>query len=310
MLYEENPKFLTEVMNELVNEDLGERIGVRFRQQAYKGTSIPDGLILQPAFTIYIETKNWGWFDNPQLENHLKALNNESPGFKALLALAKFESDDRKMFTRIRQLCAKEYKDSIIFEEVSFENFVQALEHLLLPKNLADAVAEFRVYLDEQDLLPSWKRKLDVVNCARIPNDILLGNVYMCPMAGGAYSHLRCKYFGMYRNQTIEQIALIEAVVDIEAPNKAEVKWQNVPGPKEEFKKRAEAKLNKLRPSAFPTRVFLLGPLHATNCRRDRKGGMWGSKKYFDVSFLKVDEVEQLAAKLMNLSWSDFEAKS
>ena len=57
MVYEENPKFLAEVLTSLVGEELGERIGVKFQQQAKKTSSVPDGLILQPAFTIYIETK-------------------------------------------------------------------------------------------------------------------------------------------------------------------------------------------------------------------------------------------------------------
>ena len=42
MLYEENPKFLAEVMSTLVGEDLGERIGVKFRQQERKDSAVPD----------------------------------------------------------------------------------------------------------------------------------------------------------------------------------------------------------------------------------------------------------------------------
>src|SRR5271157_4108725 len=38
-----------------------------------------------------------------------------------------------------------------------------------------------------------------------------------------AYNHQRCKYFGMCRNKHIEQVALIEAVVDVEAKGKATV---------------------------------------------------------------------------------------
>ena len=75
MLYEENPEFLAEAMNELVGEDFGKEIGVNFSQQEHKGSSVPDGLILQSAFTIYIETKNWDWFQDEQLENHLAALD-------------------------------------------------------------------------------------------------------------------------------------------------------------------------------------------------------------------------------------------
>jgi hypothetical protein len=310
MLYEENPKFLAEVMSTLIGEDLGERIGVSFRQQERKESSVPDGLILQPAFTIYIETKLWDWFYHEQIEKHLAALNEESPGLKALIALANFETADREKFTPIRQLCADQYKGSIVFEEVSFEDFVQALQLPHLPKNLADAVADFRAYLDEQNLLPSWERLLDVVNCAGIPDDVFVGNVYMCPATGGSYNHQRCKYFGMYRSKRIERIALIEAVVDVEAIGRATVKWQNVPGSEEELKRLAEAKIEKFRPNDLPTRVFLLGPLYVTDCQKDSPGGMQTSKQYFDIGPLKVDGAEHLARALSGMTWSALRARS
>ena len=310
MLYEENPKFLAEVMSTLVGEDLGERIGVKFRQQERKDSSVPDGLILQPAFTIYIEIKNWDWFYHEQLEKHLAALNEESPGLKALIALANFETTDREKFGLIRRLCAEQYKGSIVFEEVSFEDFVQALQLPHLPKNLADAVADFRSYLDEQNLLLSWERLLDVVNCARTADEVLVGNVYMCPMTGGAYNHQRCKYFGMCRNKRIEQVSLIEAVVDVEAAGSETVKWQNVLRPKDELKKLAKGKVEKLRPNDFPTRVFLLGPLYATDCQKDNPGGMFGSKQYFDVGPLKMDGAEHLARALSGKTWSEIRALS
>ena len=306
MLYEENPKFLAEVMSTLIGEDVGERIGVNFSQQERKGSAIPDGLILQRAFTIYIETKNWDWFYQSQLERHLAALDAENSGLKVLIALANFESADREKFKPIRQLCAERYHGSIVFEEVSFEDFIQALRLPHLPKNLADAVADFRSYLDEQNLLPSWRRLLDVVNCAGIPDDVLVGHVYMCPATSGAYSHQRCKYFGMYRNKHIEQIALIEAVVDVEAKGKATVKWQNVPGLKDdELKAVSERKIDELRPNSFPTRVFLLGPLFATDCQKDSPGGMVASKQYFDVGQLDVDGAEHLARTLSGRTWSE-----
>ena len=308
MLYEENPKYLAEVMSTLVGEDLGERIGVNFRQQEKRQSSIPDGLIVQPAFTIYIETKNWSWFYQDQLENHLTALNDESPGLKALIALSNFEAPEIEKFAPIRRLCAEQYKGSIVFKEVSFEDFVQALQLPLLPKNLADAVTDFRVYLDENSLLPVWERLLDVVNCAGLPDDILLGNVYMCPARGGSYTHQRCKYFGMYRNKCIDRIATIEAVVDVESPSKATLKWQNGAGAEAEFKKRAIEKIQALRPNDFPTRVFLLGPLYLTDFQKDSPGGMLNSKLYFDVEHLKADDAEALAKALSGKTWSQVRA--
>ncbi len=306
MLYEENPKFLAEVMTTLVGEELGGQIGVRFRQQVHKGSSIPDGLVLQSAFTIYIETKNWDWFYDGQLAHHLASLNREDQGLKVLIALSNFESVERENFAKIRDLCASSYKGSIIFKEVSFEDFVLALKLPHLPKNLDDAVAEFRLYLDEQGLLPSWERRLDVVNCAGMPDDVLIGKVYMCPASRGAYSHRRCKYFGMYREKRIERIALIEAVVDVEGTDLAKVRWQNVSRAKEELKKLAITKLHDLRPGVFPTRVFLLGPLYETDCRKDSPGGMYNSKRYFDVDWLQVAGAEQLADRLREIPWSKF----
>lgn len=310
MLYEENPKFLAEVMTTLVGEDLGERIGVNFRQQERKSSSVPDGLIIQPAFTIYIETKNSDWFYHEQLAKHLAALNEESPGLKVLIALTNFETSDREKFAPVRKLCAEHYKGLIVFESVSFEDFVLAMEHPRLPKNLADVVSDFRAYLDEENLLPSWERLLDVVNCAGIPDDVLVGNVYMCPATGGAYNHQRAKYFGMYRNKTIEKIAHIEAVVDLESEGQSTVKWQNVSRNKDDLKTAAQEKVKGLRPDDFPTRVFLLGPLFGTNCQKDSAGGMFGSKQYFDVGFLKADGAEQLALKLFGMTWSEVLARS
>jgi len=307
MLYEENPKFLAEVLTTLVGEELGERIGVKFRQQEKKASSIPEGLILQPAFTIYIETKNVDWFYDAQLENHLAALDAETPGFKVLIALSAFEEEEGDRFQKIRALCEGKYKNSIAFERVSFDDFVQALNLPHLPKNLADAVVDFRDYLEEQNLLPSWETRLDVVNCAGLPNDILTENVYVCPATGGAYNHAKCKYFGMYRGKRVEKVAVIEAVVDLEDDDNGKVKWHMAPGRDSNFIQQASAKLQKIRPTRprqYPLRVFLLGPLHDTDFRKDTTGGMFGSKRYFNVAALEAADAQELASRLRGKTWS------
>ncbi len=312
MIYEENPKFLAEVLTTLVGEELGERIGVKFRQQEKKASSIPDGLILQPAFTIYIETKNVDWFYDAQLENHVAALDAETPGFKVLIALSAFEGEEGDRFQKIRALCEYKYKNSIAFERVSFDDFVQALNLRHLPKNLADAVADFRDYLDEQNLLPSWETRLDVVNCAGLPNDILTENAYMCPATGGAYNHAKCKYFGMYRGKHVEKVALIEAVVDLEDDDKAKVKWHTAPGPDIDFIRQARSKLQRIRqtrPRQYPLRVFLLGPLHDTDFRKDTPGGMFGSKRYFNVAALEAADEQELASRLRGKTWSQLQGQ-
>ncbi|MFO0970103.1 MAG: hypothetical protein U0793_31515 [Gemmataceae bacterium] len=312
MLYEENPNFLAEALSKLVGEELGEKIGVKFQQQEKKSASVPDGLISQVAFTIYIETKNLDWFYDSQLERHLEALNQETTGFKVLIALSAFEVDEGDRFKKIRGLCADKYKNSIAFKTVSFDEFLDAVTISGQPKNLQDALRDFRVYLDEQDLLPSWQDQIDVVNCAGLPVDILEENVYMCPDTGGAYNHARCKFFGMYQKKRVGKVALIEAVVDVEDDQNASLKWSNVATPETEIIKRARAKvqrLRQLRSREYPLRVFLLGPLYDTDFRKDTPRGMFGSKQYFDVGELDPTDAQDLAAKLRGKTWSQVQAQ-
>ena len=305
MIYEENPKFLAEFLSGLIGYDMSEDVGVKFRQQERRKSSVPDGLICQRSFAVYIETKNFDWFYNEQLENHLKALNKEVPGLKALIALGNFEGDFKARFNTIKELCEKTYRNKIFFSAVSFEDFINAIELPLLSKNVSDAVKDLRTYLDEEGLLPSWQNWLDVINCAGLPEDVLEGHVYMCPAEGGAYSHGRCKYFGMYRQKQVEKLSLIKAAIDVESEDQAKLLWKNVKQQTSTLLQEARDKVTKLRPGEFPTRVFLLDELYDTSFIKDTPGGMLGSKRYFDISQFEVENAMQLAKILQGKNWSE-----
>jgi hypothetical protein len=305
MIYEENPKFLGEILSGLLGYDMSEDVGVKFRQQEHRTTSIPDGLISQRAFTVYIETKNFDWFYDDQLERHIDALDKETAGIKVLLALGNFESGVENRFDDIRKLCEGKFKKKIFFTPVSFEDFIDALDKSALPKNVSDAVKDLRAYLDEEGLLPSWQNWLDVINCAGLPEDVLDGKVYMCPAEGGAYSHGRCKYFGMYQQKRVEKVSLIRAAVDVETDAQAKLLWRNVNEKSADLLAEAKAKVMQLRPGKYPTRIFLLGQLYDTNFIKDTRGGMLGSKQYFDVSSFRAEDAEDLAKKLRDRTWSE-----
>ncbi|MFQ5751627.1 MAG: hypothetical protein ACE5HI_06470 [bacterium] len=305
MIYEENPKFLSEILSGLCGYDMSDDVGAKFRQQEKKVSSIPDGLISQKAFTIYIETKNFDWFYDQQLENHLDALNNEAQGLKVLFALGNFEGDGAKRFSHIKGLCENKFKNKIFFSAVTFEDFISALDLPTLPKNISDAIKDLRTYLDEEGLLPSWQNWLDVINCAGLPDDVLVGNVYMCPAEGGAHSHGRSKYFGMYRQKKVEKIALIRAVVDVETSSQSKLLWNNVNEKTSNLLAEAQSKLASLRPGEYPTRIFLLDTLHDTEFVKDTYGGMFGSKQYFNISRFEAEDAASLANLLKGRNWSE-----
>lgn len=305
-LYEDNPKYLAEVLSALLGENLGELVGVSFRQQERKKSSVPDGLISQRAFTIYIETKNWDWFYDSQLEAHLEALDAESPGVKILIALGNFDNSETDRFNGIAALCAEKYRKTIAFAAFAFEDLLSACEDLTgLSKNLTDMLTDFRIYLTQQGLLSSWERLLDVVNCAGLPQEVIDGNVYLCPATGGNYNHSRSKFFGMYRNKGVERVAVIDAVVDLESPDSARLKWKNTKGHDADFISLAREKHARWRAGDYPTRVFLLSPLEETAFHKSTKGGMQQSKRYFDVGALAASDAKDLATKLRDKTWPE-----
>lgn len=305
MIYEENPKFFAEILSGLVGYDMSEDVGVKFRQQERRLSSVPDGLISQRSFTVYIETKHFDWFYDVQLESHLNALNAEVPGLKVLFALGNFEGDTKERFDLIKILCERKYRNKIFFSAVSFEDYINAIDLPTLPKNISDAVKDLRAYLDEEGLLPSWQDWLDVINCAGLPEDVLEGHVYMCPAESGAYTHSRCKYFGMYRQKQVEKIALIRAVIDVESKEQTKLLWKNVQKKTSLLLDEAKEKVAQLRPGEYPTRIFLLDELYDTSFIKDSRGGMLGSKRYFDISRFKVEGANQLADILTGKNWSD-----
>jgi hypothetical protein len=305
MLYEENPKFLSEVLNSLIDESIGGTVGVKFIQQKKAGKGIPDGQISQEAFTVRIETKNGSNFDIQQLKKHYEALRTQ-PGTKVLLALGNHDSQDTPVFTEIQELCQKDVLNFVTFVAVSFEDFLQAIQLDYLPKNLADAVTDLAAYCDEENLLPSWKRLLDVVNCAQSFNTISLHHVYMCPAEIGHYNHKRSQYFGMYRNKCVEKVGVIEAVVDLESDQESTLKWNNSAKPKADLINQAKKKKDCWQFVNYPMRIFLLSDLSNTNFMKDTPGGMFGVKKYFDVSSLGANSATELAEKLRGKTWTNY----
>jgi hypothetical protein len=306
MFYEENPKLLGEVLSELISEQAADLVGVRFLQQMKKEQSIPDGLIFQRAFTVYIETKHFDWFYDSQIEAHLESLQKEN-GIRVLLALGTFEGDTVDRFKKIEKLCAEKYRNKIFFSAVSFEELLDALGAVEPSKNLRDTIDDFRAYLDEEGLLPDWRDKLDVVNCATMTHEITGGGVYLCPATGGNYNHQRARYFGMYRQRCVEQIAEIRAVVDLTAPGASMVRWNNTAGKElvADLISLAEQKMKLYRFNLYPLRCFILGPLYATEFRKDTKHGMRTSKQYFDVKELNIGSAEELALALKGKEWRD-----
>ncbi|BAU15161.1 hypothetical protein LEP3755_57180 [Leptolyngbya sp. NIES-3755] len=306
MLYEENPKFLSEVLSYLLDEEFSGIVGVKFFQQKRVKGCIPDGEIAQEPFSILIETKIGNNFGKQQLSAHLEALKKKQ-GRKVLIALGNFECEEFPRNQILEEIATSAKSNDIFFACVSFEKFLQSLQLNHLPKNLADAIVDLSEYFDEENLLPSWKYRLDVVNCAQTFEQIIQQRAYICPAIGGHYNHRRSLYFGMYRSKRVEQIASIDAVIDLESDAESMLKWKNVNLSNESLISMAQERYRSCDVRCeYPARVFVLGELHPTTFSKSSPGGMQGTKQYFDIGNLAVKDAAELATKLAGKTWDNY----
>jgi hypothetical protein len=298
MLYEESPRAFAGFVADLIGENSAEPLGIKFRQQISKASSVIDGEIRQDGFVLYIETKRKGEFNLPQLKNHLDALNKEHVQTKVLLALSANEDDPA--FAQLSKLCS----DQVQFVGLSYYDLLAVFEKQDVSSGIRATLAEFREFLQSQDLLSGWRNWLDVVNCARSCDVVEEGRAYFCPVLGGAYSHDRCRFFRMYRKKKVELIAEIRGVVDLDDETSAIVLWKNMDSDGVLIQE-ARDHLNRWLPGKYPRRVFVLGDGYPTEFIKDTKGGMMGSKRYFNVELLAATDAKDLAAKLNGKKWSD-----
>lgn len=225
LVYEESPRLFGELMADIIPADASISIGPTFTQQYKAAESTPDLVIAQQAFTIAVEAKRDDWHYSDQVKRHLEGLKGRS-GTKVLLLLSNAETDTTARVNPNDILTADK---GIIVATLTYERLLDALTDVCKSDRLSSMLSEFRIYLDENSLLPSWKSALDVVNCGRTLNE-LAADVFFCPDTGGPYSHRRARWFGAYWSKEVHSVHAIDAVVVVGRGgniDRAEIKWKN-----------------------------------------------------------------------------------
>ena len=311
LLYKDNPESFEEVLVGLLPSDAQLEVGPLFMQQSRKEQSIPDLIIQQRGFNLFIETKIDDWFYSDQLRRHIKAFRANGQ-LNVLFALSNFEGDD--FSSRFAEDVQVAKKEGVILKAITFEELYEALSKARSSNAFQDTLAEFANYLDRNDLLPKWKYLLDVVNCFSTMNEIARG-AYICPDTGGAYSHRRARYLGAYKDKQVASIFEIRAVVGLDAGMKTgKIKRNNSSEEEEALIAEALQILPHSEPwrlesaKTTPHQVFLLGPPNPTKFIKDSSGGMVQSKIYFwDIAKkMEATDAASLARKLQNRTWSEF----
>lgn len=307
LVYQESPLLFSQLLDLCFAGEVSlPVVGPVIEQQSAKTNSIPDLEITQSPFQLFFETKTSDWYHEDQLDRHIGGFS-KGISTKILVLLCNFEdantNDERNLFKE------KAKQNGVMIVELTFEDFIYGLEGVCHTTMLQEYLAEFKDFLDRNKLLPTWKCRLDVVNCGSTRHEVINDNVFMCPDTGGTYSHRRAQYFGTYWDKTVSQVYMIDAIVSVGLNESSlEVKWKNdLTRTDSELKSRALTAVRKYRTDEIkrnPIQVFLLSNSRKVNFRKDSPGGLYGSKKYFEIKECK--NIDDLAATINDSIWSKF----
>lgn len=309
-LYEESPELYERFLVSLFGQTIEAR--PKFSQQEYRKTSIPDAVIAQKPYCVFIETKTFDWFYDDQLDRHLDNLEQEGAGLKLLVALSNFDSKRQQELTSTFQSRAALRSSNILFKALSFRDFLECFPKVGPETFLSRAKAEYEMYLEEEQMLGTWEEWLDVVNCASWPEHFTDHLVYTCPMYKPAYSHMRCRFLGQYSNKQVSNVAFIRGVVEFPKDGAPLVKWVHDGTPDDALISEARERAQKAwGNSPEDLRVFVLGPPSATRFEKTTPGAMYTSRQYFNLKSLKtVKDADDLAQQLFGKSWQDLTGPS
>ena len=324
-LYSENPNLFEVFIQNIVIGDL-DRIGISFEtQKGIKNTesmSIADVLIKQPAYKIAIEAKLTDWFYPKQIENYIRNFKKDKSGSKNILVLLSSSFKDETL-----NWLEKFQDDGITFGMLTFDDFITKLKTLKnISHHLQQIITEFEDFLGEytskskvgnknklkEDLLQTWKYKLDVVNATRTYDEILKTSYYVCPNTGGTYKHQRCRYFAPYKNKQIDAIFEIEDIFIFEKNRgvissfygtSALTKTKNDINELITQNKSHSETADKYQMQVFKlkNRIELEKPFSKAST-----GGMYGSKIYFTFEKDECKDVETLAKTISGKTWEEF----
>lgn len=209
-LYQTAPQKLESVLRDLLGEDKI-TLGPTFTQQIRGSHSVPDALIAQAPFRLYVETKLTEALDLGQLRRHIESLAKEKAKADAETILLGLST--ARMPAQDEAALAAHAKDKgVTFKSVSFANLVEALDGACADYEAAlrAIIADYVDFLGAEGLLYASADWMLVVPCGTSYAENERFGVYY----DGADRPKRspCKFLGVYKDKRVSLVGEIRAV--------------------------------------------------------------------------------------------------
>jgi hypothetical protein len=125
-LYQTAPGKLEQVVRELVGQE-SISLGLTFHQQTRGSASVPDGLISQSPFRLYLETKVGPSLDRDQIQRHIRSIADERTPAKGEAFLLGLSTEPMPAAEK-EVLAAEARATGVVFAPTTFADLVAALD--------------------------------------------------------------------------------------------------------------------------------------------------------------------------------------
>lgn len=188
------------------------QVGALFHLQNKLGDSIPDAMLSQNAWTLYIETKTDAAFEPLQIERHIASIaadaHKRNIKTNLLLALTVKSIDE----SVLRDLNEKSMASGVLFTHLTFDDLLVELKNLVkeYESDLFSVVQDFESYLQISKLIGEDHIYMPFYPCGDSFEQNKIYAMYYEPASRNLKQHI---FFGIYYKKEIRFISKVQAIV-------------------------------------------------------------------------------------------------
>lgn len=288
-LYQHNAARFEKFLHSITDDD-SLKIGPIFTQQERRDQSVPDGLISQHPFNLYIEAKLDGTLDKDQILRHLEGIKNNDQSY--VIGLTK-ERLSGSTLSSYQQLCNGK---GVIFSGITYTQILNTLKEQAkeYETDLMEIIDDYEQFLISENMITN-PFLLISFPCRNSANENIAYRIYYEPAHRPSKENV--PYLGIYNNKQITHIGKIKKTTIATLENGVLRHMEEKKLSTDEEKRISqiiEASTYYPDLAQEPHRYYVIDELQEVNLCKTTPYGIQG-KKYFDLKEFSDDLKENMS---------------
>ena len=302
LLYDVSPKLLEALLQALCAGEV--TVGPRFSQQISGTYSVPDGLVSQEPFAVFVETKLSSAINVDQLRRHCRTIVDRLPGRKGSFLISLTSGQSGQAIPGEVAKMAQEHGITVV--PATFGELVSQIAELpVTDLVLRETLQEFTDFIFAQGLVPRQQQFMVATLTGVSWRENVQYGVYYEPIDRNA-KWQRAAFLGLYHDKQVSHIGRIIIAVPVMRDETGEMAFDTPElGTLDETHRKAIVGVIAAAQKYYPDledgkhRYYVVDAFTPIDFRKTSPGGMMGHR-YFDI--------EQIGGKRLLSSASGSEA--